>query len=268
MRRISLVIVVVAALGLLTSCRPYVILASGDDCSTNLAVEGQLEVSGRVHSNGDLSLGDQGTVNGTVTATGDAQVAPDVSLNPVENNPQTGVAADPYQPAAIADYRPGGEVALLAAGQGAYYDFTGQDINPATLAAAGLDPMPPGIYYTDGNIDLGYAEATLVAEGKITLSDNGASWLQDPNQVLALSGYDGACGDAGVTLTSECLFFTGRVLAPSSGVAIDAESMVVGETQIVADWVQLSAYPLTLGPLPKAGASRNISIGCPATPPL
>jgi hypothetical protein len=266
MRRITLFIVAVAALGLVTSCRPYVIHANGDDCASNVEVAGSLDVRGAVHSNGDLTIGDQGVLKGAITAVGQAEVDPDVVVD--ADTPTSGVGTSTFAPVDIADYRPGGEVALLAEAAGAYYDFTGKDINTTTLADAGLDPMPTGVYYTDGDIELGYVEATLVAEGRITLHDNGASWFDDPNQVLALSGYTGGCSDPGISLTNDCLFFSGRVVAPTSGVWMDGNSMIEGDTQIVGDWVHAVGEPLVLGPLPKVGATRQLVVGCPATPPL
>jgi hypothetical protein len=229
----------------------------------------EADLEGWVHSNGDVSIGDIGMVDGRVTAVGDVDIAPGVVLDPATGNP--GQAGGPltHEPVAIADYRPGGAVAALAAAEGEYYDFSGGDLDEAALDAAGLGHLPKGIYYTDGDIDLpdgGVFEGAFVAEGRIHLSSVTLYWPGDPNRVLALSGHDGGCDEAGVRLWNFMHSFRGRLLAPHSGVEIisplDECAFISASTEIVATWIRVVGREVFIGALPPPDEEKFLTVGC------
>lgn len=268
---------VVAVVLALTGCRPMLVAlgatGSGPDCvHPEVDLSGQtLGTNGWIHSNGDIAVsGTDGNLKGLVSAVGEVEVDPGVVL--AEGNPIA--VEDPigWEPIDIALYRPGGAVADLAASQGAYYDFSGADLDDGALAAAGLAHMPPGIYYTDGDIllDTWVRSAALVAEGRIETSSVSTYWEGDPNRVLALSNHDGGCGDAGIRLFAGMHSFLGRLVAPNSGVQVlsplDQCAYISASTEIVATWMEISGREVYLSALPAPEDEKFLTVGCAIGP--
>lgn len=222
------------------SCNPgafqgEALFAGSTSCTDALLIEGEgLTVVGGTHSNNDIRItANNSTLSGGTTYAG--------TYTDTGNNnavtPQTGgVSARPYPiDFQIADYQPGGSVATSAGSQ--YFDISvvppaGTSWNTGnqkwTVANTSL---PPGIYYSPGQIEVGanvtVAPAsggltdgvTFVAQGRITFLDNASftAWGGETNQgLLVFSNHPGtpSCSEVAISLQGNTNVFDGIIFAP------------------------------------------------------
>jgi hypothetical protein len=110
-------------------------LAEAESIAGLVVDGGSLHTAGGIHGNADVVVGEEGDVVGRVTSVAAAGIDPGVVLNPAEGNPAQ-VEERSFAPIDIADYRPGGSVAELAAVQGRFYivvrrdEVAGGNVNP------------------------------------------------------------------------------------------------------------------------------------------
>lgn len=229
------------------SCQPgelegEALFAYGSTCDDELIIQGNgLEVFGAAHSNGDVEM------TGENHEVADGIGYGDDFTDSGSTNTYTAAPAGfrPYPiEFDIADYRPGGAVAVDAGSQ--YYEVD-SGISEGTWEAGpqkwtvANTALSPGIYYSPGSIEVGQAvtidSATggeldgvvFVAEGPITFKENTefTAWGGDSNQGLVVfSNYpsSGSCTEIALEMLGNQNVFNGIIFAPHGQVRAQGNS--------------------------------------------
>ncbi len=162
-----------------------------------------------------------------------------------------GVTIDPPTFYRVEEFAPGSSIATHYASQGQYYSFTGNNVRLELRA----DTYPNGgIFYIDGNVDVGsiYSDftslndapaITIVATGSI--SGNGPTHrIRGFYQHLALFSNDGdptSCqNNVGIKLSGSNTQWYGMIYAPNGEVSIPGSTANALTGAIIADTVSIT----------------------------
>lgn len=172
----------------------YLLWGDSTTCNNTIDIAaGGIHLTGNVHTNNDLkATGGTSYITGTVTYVYTATMPPGIVYNPPppDNPKQVSVQTLPeYYRYNIADYRPGGRAANIAAARGQYYtSATGFKLK---------DPIAPGLYYTPKDIEIVgssiVATATLVAEGTIEWTGHNGTLQAYIDNLVLFSTATGGC---------------------------------------------------------------------------
>lgn len=263
------------------SCEPgelegEALFANGSGCSEpELWIRGNnLEVNGGAHSNEDVDIDGNSHNIGSITYVGeldDSGTGSTYSESDVPNPKDYPIDFD------IADYAPGGTVASAAGSQ--YYDvsdgapagsWNGSKWDVHTAA------LPPGVYYADGEIEVGSGVTVqaasegetdgivFVATGKITFKDNAVfeAWGHDANQGLVVfSTHPGtnSCTEVAIQMQGNRNEFGGIVLAKHGVARVQGNS----DSAFGGVWgyrveVEANTFAVT-GPIIGAGGDPTVT---------
>ncbi|MCO6501697.1 MAG: hypothetical protein J5I28_01295 [Acidimicrobiales bacterium] len=184
------------------------LFSGGAGC--DLKVGNNNRVNGSVHTNGKLTVGNNGThKGGTATYVTSAKVG----NNSKTWQPTQSGSADAPVSFSIGDYAPGGSEATAAGSQ--YYSYSG---NPSF---GHNHTFSSGLHYIDGHVTIKNnargSNVTIVATGTIKIGNN-SNFTPFVDGVTAFSGADGNCGSAAVTIGNNAK--GGVVYAPDGPAAI------------------------------------------------
>lgn len=173
----------------------YLLWGDSITCTDTIDIAaGGSRLTGNVHTNKDLTAsGGTSYITGTVTYVDTAPMPPDIIYNPPppDNPKKVNVQTLPeYYRYNIADYRPGGRAAVIAAARGEYYTgTTGFYFTESTI--------PSGLYYTTGDIKITGSNVTgtvtLVAEGTIEWSGHNGTLQAYMDNLVLFSAAAGGC---------------------------------------------------------------------------
>ena len=202
---------------------------------------GSGEISGRVHTNGELRfVGASKTVKGGTTYAG--SLAADTTRNSFLPLPvKSAVAGFPISPR-VADFRPGGPVAVEVGS--AYHDMS-------ALCSGGSwhdvqSTLPSGVYYASCDIQLNGSQiggrVTLVSEGHIKIAGSRPAFEPYRDGLLLLAG---ATGSKAIDIATSSSKFLGVLFAGSGQVSISggANRFYCG---ILGDTVSISGTDVTV----------------------
>lgn len=268
------------------SCTPgevqgEALFANGSGCpDPEIEISGNnLTVNGGAHSNEDVTLTGEGHV--IEGSTGYVPPGAFTDTGSTNSYSETTTSPQPYPiDFQITDYRPGGSVASAAGTQ--YFDVSlgapaGTSWNGSKWQVGDGASLPPGIYYSPGEIEVGnnvtvQAAAggqndgiTFVAEDKILFKDNSnfTSWGGSANQDLVVfSNHPGAdsCTETAVELNGNTNVFGGIILAKHGIADVQGNSAsAFGGVWGYRVIIHANSFAVT-GPLVGVGGDPEVSL--------
>lgn len=180
-------------------------------------------IVGNVHSNDDLKIGGKDhTITGGVTY---VDTFSDNSQGSWYSAPQQVTTQAGPVSYDVADYQPGGSMAVAAGGD---YHYTGGNLSLTCSS-------PQGLYYATGHVTIDCedmsGQVTIVAEGYIKVHNNTGSIVLSPYSDGLLFFSNRSSGND-IDLNGEGYTLNGILYAPNGEVKVQAEAMTLNGSMV------------------------------------